>query len=77
MHCTLKQVCIFLFNRNFFESKFHIDSRLIPLHHEYKSNRIENLTNQLKNILINGISRKRADEWRRRWFRVYAFRGQL
>ncbi len=40
-------------------------------------NTIENLINQLKNILINGISRKQADQWRRRWFRLYAFRGQL
>ena len=50
---------------------------MIPLHHEYPLNTIENLTNQLKNIRINGISRKQADQWRRRWFRVYAFRGQL
>jgi hypothetical protein len=33
--------------------------------------------NQLKHILTSGISRKQADQWRRRWFRVYAFRGQL
>ncbi len=50
---------------------------MIALYHEYKSNSIENLMNQLKNILINGISRKQADQWRHRWFRVYAFRGQL
>jgi len=38
---------------------------------------MENLTDQLKTILIHGISRKQADKWRRCWFRVYAFRGQL
>lgn len=57
--------------------KVFLDSRLIPLHDEYKSNTIENLTDELKNILVNGISRKRADEWRRRWFRIYAYHGQL
>jgi hypothetical protein len=50
---------------------------LISLRDEYKVNTMENLTDQLKNILINGISRKQADVWRRRWFRVYAFRGHL
>lgn len=38
---------------------------------------MENLADRLKNILINGISRKQANQWRRRWFRVYAYRGQL
>jgi hypothetical protein len=50
---------------------------MISLRHEYKTNSIENLADQLKSTLINGISRKQADEWRRRWFRVYGFRGQL
>ncbi|CAF0784454.1 unnamed protein product [Rotaria sordida] len=53
------------------------DSQLLSLRHVYKTNRIENLTDQLKIALLNGISRKKADKWRRRWFRVYAFRGQL
>ncbi|CAF2841089.1 unnamed protein product [Rotaria sp. Silwood2] len=53
------------------------DSQLFSLRHAYKTNKIENLTDQLKTALINGISRKQADQWRRRWFRVYAFRGQL
>ncbi len=57
--------------------KYFIDSRLISLRYESKINTIENLTDQLKTILINGISRKQADKWRRCWFRVYAFRGQL
>ena len=51
-----------------------LDSRLISSRYETT---IETLTDQLKNIFINGISRKKADEWRRRWFRVYAYRGQL
>ncbi|CAF3462153.1 unnamed protein product [Rotaria socialis] len=53
------------------------DSQLISLRHRSKTNTIESLTDQLKNTLANGISRKQADRWRRRWFRVYAFRGQL
>ncbi|CAF4897433.1 unnamed protein product, partial [Rotaria magnacalcarata] len=51
-------------------------SQLISLGHRSKTNTIESLTDQLKNTLANGISRKQADRWRRRWFRVYAFRGQ-
>ncbi len=57
--------------------KIYLDSQIISLHYEYKSKTMDNLINQLKDILINGISRKQADQWRRRWFRVYAFRGQL
>ena len=47
------------------------------MHDEYQSNAMENLIDQLKMIFIDGISRKQADHWRRRWFRVYAYRGQL
>jgi hypothetical protein len=54
-----------------------LDSRVFSSRYENQSNAIENLTDQLKNIFINGISRKKADGWRRRWFRVYAYRGQL
>ncbi|CAF0763251.1 unnamed protein product [Adineta steineri] len=53
------------------------DSQLISLHHSHKMDTMEHLSEQLNKTLINGISRKQADEWRRRWFRVYAFRGQL
>ncbi|CAF1650199.1 unnamed protein product, partial [Adineta ricciae] len=53
------------------------DSQLISLHHSYKADTVESLVDQLKQTLVHGISRKQADEWRRRWFRVYAFRGQL
>ncbi|UJR31011.1 hypothetical protein I4U23_018522 [Adineta vaga] len=53
------------------------DSQLISLHHVYKADMIESLVDQLKSTLVNGISRKQADEWRRGWFRVYAYRGQL
>ena len=53
------------------------DSHLIPLHHFHKTDTVESLVDQLKQTLLHGISRKQADEWRRRWFRAYAFRGQL
>lgn len=56
---------------------FVLDSQLISSRHAHKKNTIENLTDRLKTALVSGISRKQADEWRRRWFRVYAFRGQL
>ena len=40
-------------------------------------NTMDKLTERLKYVLDKGISRKQADKWRRQWFRVYAFRGQL
>lgn len=51
-----------------------LDSNLISRHHD---DTMENLLEQLKLILTNGISRKQANQWRRRWFRVYTYRGQL
>lgn len=53
------------------------DSQSISLSQRSKINTIENLMDQLKTALLSGISRKQAGEWRRSWFRVYAFRGQL
>lgn len=51
-----------------------LDSNLISRH---PGDTMENLLEQLKLISINGISRKQADQWRRRWFRVYTYRGSL
>ena len=42
-----------------------------------KQRLINNLLEQLKLTLTNGISRKQADQWRRRWFRLYTYHGQL
>lgn len=50
------------------------DSNLISRH---PGDTMENLLEQLKLISVNGISRKQADQWRRRWFRVYTYRGSL
>lgn len=55
----------------------HLDSTLICSKVKGEENTIESVIDQLKNTLSEGISRKRADRWRRRWFRVYALRGQL
>ena len=55
----------------------YLDSLLISAYGKDEENTIESLIDQLKTILSDGISRKQADRWRRRWFRVYALRGQL
>ena len=55
----------------------YLESHLISSHDKDEENTIENLTNQLKTTLTAGVSRKHANEWRHRWFRVYALRGHL
>ena len=54
-----------------------LESHLISTHDKDEENTIENLTSQLKMTLTAGVSRKHANEWRHRWFRVYALRGHL
>jgi len=53
---------------------FYLDLNIISRHHR---DTIDNLLEQLKLTLTNGISRKQADQWRRRWFRLYTYHGQL